>query len=85
MTFKKYTGQPHFRLVKYKSQHSHDLSDPMSYNERPNLRGGARGGGRPGGRDHDMTNYFLNKIRGLETDLAVKQQKAETETIMKNE
>ena len=44
----------------------------MSYNERPNFRGGARGGGRPGGRDHDMTNYFLNKIRGLETDLAVK-------------
>ena len=74
MTFKKYTGQPYFRLVKYKSQHSHDLSDPMSYNERPNMRGGARGGGRPGGRDHDMTNYFLNKIRGLETDLVGKKE-----------
>ncbi len=71
MTFKKRIGEQTFRLTKYKSEHSHHLSDPVEYNGGKFLDGrcGPRSGYRTKGGQEDMTSYFMSKIKNLETDL----------------
>ena len=82
MTFKKKVTDKDFKLTKYKSEHSHELGEAMTYDSIKDGRSLRGSSGRPRGctnGDSDMTNYFMSKIRSLETDLISKNAEIKLE------